>query len=129
MAHTCVVCGVRAYSSRCFRHKAKKPLQSLRKPRRQSAKELEYQVWKETVARPFIIERDENKCQCCGQYARFGEKLDIDHVVGKGADASGKRDVDNMQLLCRFPCHRRKTDRLECTHAESDTDTRSGEAF
>lgn len=84
--------------------------------KRQSTKELEYQAWKEGIARPTIIDRDGNKCQCCGRPAYPEELLDIDHIKSKGSHPELKRDINNMQLLCRFPCHRRKTDRLPCVH-------------
>ena len=85
--------------------------------RRQSTKEEQYQLWKEDVARPFIIERDGNICRCCLRPAYDGEKLDIDHILGKGGLHAGlKRSLNNMQLLCRFPCHRNKTDHKKCQH-------------
>lgn len=84
--------------------------------RRMSAKEQEYQEWKENVARPAVIERDGNMCQCCGRPAYDGEKLDLDHVLGKGSHPELKRNLDNFQLLCRWPCHRNKTDNKECLH-------------
>jgi 5-methylcytosine-specific restriction endonuclease McrA len=77
-------------------------------------KQAEYRAWLEKEARPFIIERDSNICACCGRPAYEYEKLDIDHIKGVGSHPELKRNVDNMQLLCRVPCHRRKTDHLPC---------------
>ena len=84
--------------------------------KRMSAKEQEYQYWKENTARQAVIERDGNHCQCCLRPAYESEKLDIDHVLSKGSRPDLKRSIDNMQLLCRWPCHRNKTDRKECLH-------------
>lgn len=82
----------------------------------QSDKEISYQQWKETVARPAIIARDGNHCQCCSRPAYDGEKLDIEHEIGKGTRPDLKRDLRNLRLYCRFPCHRNKTDNKPCTH-------------
>lgn len=88
-----------------------------RKPiKKQSDKEKEYQLWKEAVARPAVIDRDGNHCSCCYRPAKVGEKLDLDHDEGKGANPSRKRDITNLRLLCRFPCHRNKTDGKPCLH-------------
>lgn len=83
---------------------------------KQSAKEIEYQIWKEEIARPYLIERDGNKCDCCNRRARYEEKLDIDHIKNKGSHPELKRRMDNLQLLCRFPCHFNKTNHIECQH-------------
>jgi hypothetical protein len=84
--------------------------------RQQSDKEKDYQVWKETVARPYLIERDGNKCGCCERPAYPNEKLDIEHELGKGSHPELKRELSNLRLYCRFPCHRKKTDHIPCLH-------------
>lgn len=84
--------------------------------RQRSKKKIAYDEWLKAVVRPFVIERDGNNCVCCGRAAYVDEKLDLDHIKGKGSHPELKRDLDNFQLLCRFPCHRNKTDRVECTH-------------
>lgn len=93
------------------------PMTKKKRPRQQSEKEQSYQAWKEEVARPAVIARDGNKCSCCNRPARPKEKLDLDHELGKGSHPELKRDINNLQLLCRFPCHRNKTDGKECVHA------------
>lgn len=80
---------------------------------KQTAKELEYQIWKEAIARPAVIERDGWGCQCPGVCWNLG--TDLDHKLGKGSHPGMKRDIANLQLLCR-PCHNNKTDLKECLH-------------
>lgn len=105
----CKHCGSKwHYSSMC--PNIQKPIP------RQSAKEISYQVWKETVARPFLTKRDGNSCHCCGRPAWEGEKLDIEHELGKGSHPELKKDLDNLRLFCRIPCHRNKTDGKPCLH-------------
>ena len=123
MAKTCTVCGKRSYSEYCVSHKPRKPiktnsvLKTKKRPKQQSDKEKEYQVWKEQVARPALIERDGgNYCTCCGRPAYNGEKLDIEHTLTKGSRPDLKRDLDNLTLMCRYPCHFRKTNGLICEH-------------
>lgn len=110
MAKHCLVCGKRAYSDYCVRHKPRKRIPQ------QSAKELDYQEWKEQVARPAVISRDGNNCFCCGRPAMSDEKLDLEHTKGKGSRPDLKQDISNLRLFCRFPCHRNKTDNIPCNH-------------
>jgi hypothetical protein len=104
-------------------HKPRKPIavktplpRPTKRIKQQSDKEKEYQVWKETVARPYLIERDGNKCACCKRPAYSNEKLDIEHTKGKGSHPELKRELTNLRLYCRFPCHANKTNEVECSH-------------
>lgn len=115
MAKQCIVCGKRAYSNYCVQHKPRKRIPQ------QSAKEMDYQYWKETEARPFLIKRDGNECHCCGRPALFSEKLDIEHTEGKGSHPERKRDLTNLRLFCRYPCHDNKTNNRECIHVDNST--------
>lgn len=108
MAKTCTVCGKRAYSDYCILHKPRKPIPP------QSAKEIDYQEWKESVARPYLIDKYGNVCSCCGKDFGF-VKLDIEHTLTKGSRPDLKRNLDNMTLMCRW-CHSRKTDGKGCLH-------------
>lgn len=81
-----------------------------------SDKQAEYNRWLEAVARPYLIERDGNKCSCCTRPALEGEKLDIEHTLGKGSHPELKRDLNNLTLMCRIPCHNNKTDNKPCDH-------------
>lgn len=117
----CAYCGSLGHYATFCMVKPKKPIQRLRRPRQMSAKEVQYQVWKETVARPALIARDGNFCSCCGRHAEGGEKLDIEHTLGKGSHPGLKQDINNLTLMCRFPCHRAKTDRVQCNHDTSST--------
>ena len=104
----CKHCGSAThYSIACFR--AKK-----RVPNSRSFKQVDYELWLEQIARPKVIKRDGNFCKCCGRPAKEGEKLDLDHIKGKGAHAELKQKINNLQLLCRFPCHFRKTNNIKC---------------
>lgn len=106
----CSFCGSDThYVTWCWRRKTKKV-------RPQSDKEMSYQTWKETVARPHLIKRDGNWCYCCWRPAEGDEKLDIEHTKGKGSHPESKRELKNMRLYCRFPCHRNKTDNIPCLH-------------
>lgn len=117
MARHCLKCGKRAYSDYCVQHKPRKPIVTNKRIKQVSDKQAEYHLWLEEVARPYLIARDGNSCSCCTRPAYEGEKLDIEHTEGVGSHASLKRDLDNMTLMCRFPCHRNKTDNVQC-HAK-----------
>lgn len=119
----CVVCNKRAYSNYCVQHKPRKPIK-VNKPlprptkriRQVSTKQAQYHVWLEAEARPYLIARDGNKCSCCKRPAASNEKLDIEHTIGKGAHPETKRDLNQMTLMCRLPCHHNKTDGIPCYH-------------
>jgi len=46
-----------------------------------------------------ILKRDDYRCQICGDTAKEGAKLEVDHIhpVSKG----GSNNPDNLQVLCR----------------------------
>lgn len=107
----------RHYSTFCpFKPLTKNALKIRKRIKQQSDKEIEYQRWKEEVARPALIERDGNRCSCCSRPAYEEEKLDIEHTLNKGSHAGLKRDLNNMTLMCRFPCHFHKTNNKPCLH-------------
>lgn len=68
--------------------------------------------WIKEVGRPAVIERVGERCVCCG--TRYN--LTVDHIKSKGSRPDLKRDIDNLQLLCLYPCHRNKTDHIPCLH-------------
>lgn len=106
----CEVCSTLGHSK--FYCKKRKPVAIKKVSNKQQA----YHEWLESTARPAIIVRDGNKCQCCGRSPNNEEKLDIDHIVSKGSRADLKQDIGNLQLLCRYFCHRNKTDDIKCLH-------------
>lgn len=106
----CAVCGSP------WHYKTFCPYNKKKRPKLQSDKELDYQEWKETVARPAIIRRDGNWCFCCGRPARPSERLDLEHTQPKGSHPELKRQLTNLRLFCRYPCHFNKTNHLECLH-------------
>ncbi|MGB6924806.1 HNH endonuclease [Psychrobacter sp.] len=55
-----------------------------------------------------IFLRDKYTCQVCG---RVGGELELDHIVNVAR--GGTDDDNNLQTLCKSPCHAAKT------HAES----------
>lgn len=117
----CTVCNKRAYSEYCVAHKPRKPIQTKtvpkrgKRPKQQSVREIQYQQWKEEIARPYLVKLYNNVCSCCGREAGINEKLDIEHTLNKGSHPELKRDLDNLTLMCR-PCHRLKTDGIQCSH-------------
>lgn len=106
----CQACGELGHSKFYCKKRKRKAIP------RQSAKEADYQGWKEAIARPYLIAVDGNICQCCKRAARPGEKLDIEHELTKGSRPDLKRDLSNLRLYCRYPCHILKTDGIPCVH-------------
>jgi hypothetical protein len=88
--------------------------------RQRSDKQLEYENWLEEVARPYLIAKYGNMCSCCRQYWSVRDKLDIEHTLTKGSRPDLKKDLDNLTLMCRYPCHYNKTNGIPC-HVKLDT--------
>lgn len=110
----CTICGANWHYQSFCPLKPKKPIKISKRPRKVSDKQAEYNLWLEEVARPAVIARDGPNCACCGL---LHPPMDLDHVLNKGGlYAALKRDIGNLQLLGRFPCHRRKTDKKPCPH-------------
>lgn len=91
-----------------------------RKPIAQRGKRtIQYEKWRDLIARPHLVRVYGNLCQECGRRAfkylddytgaEREENLDVAHIVGRGRDASMKMVITNVRLLCRN-CHRRETD-------------------
>lgn len=104
-------CSRNCYGQYCIQHKPRKRIRQI------SDKQAEYHKWLEEVARPYLIEKFGNVCSCCMR--TFKTKLDIEHTKEVGSHAELKKDLNNMTLMCRFPCHRNKTDNKECLHEDS----------
>ena len=78
-----------------------------------SDKQKAYHTWLEEKARPYLIAKYDNICNCCHKPATT--KLDIEHTKNIGSHASLKKDLNNLTLYCRN-CHRNKTDHKICQH-------------
>lgn len=77
--------------------------------RKKGRRTLEYEKWRDEIARPYLDEKFGKVCAAC-KGARCGNKqLDIDHIKGRGAHPELKMSLDNVQYLGRFPCHVDKT--------------------
>lgn len=70
---------------------------------------LEYEKWRDEVARPYLIEKYGEACVDCGGERCGNKQLDVDHIEGRGSHADLKMSIDNVQLLGRYPCHDDKT--------------------
>lgn len=105
----CEICGTLGHSKYYCRSRKRKPIKKM------SIKEMQYQAWKESTARPLVIDRDGIFCQCPGGCTNLG--TDLEHELGKGSHPELKRDINNLRLFCRYPCHDNKTNNRECIHA------------
>lgn len=98
---TCNVCGKRAYSEYCVRHKPRKPI------KQRGKKAIEYEKWRDTIAKPYLDKTFGHRCVDCGAI----EGLTVDHIKTRGSRADLKKELSNVQYLC-WNCHRDKTDHL-----------------
>ena len=84
-----------------------------RKPIKQRGKEYKrWELFREKIAIPYLDKKYGHVCSCCG----VGGALDVDHIQNKGSHFDLKYDLSNLQFLCRFPCHYKKTAGHDCRH-------------
>lgn len=103
----CDVCGNKAQSNRCFRHKERKAIEQSGKGRKK------WSLFRDTVAIPYLDQKG-RFCACCGR-GGYGARLDVDHILNRGSHPHLAYEVSNLQYLCR-ECHVNKTNRRECKH-------------
>jgi hypothetical protein len=83
----------------CFYHRPRKPINQRGK------KTIEYEEWRDTVARPYLIKTFGNQCAECKGVRCGNKQLDVDHKKKRGSNPHLKMDLKNVQLLGRYPCH------------------------
>ncbi len=122
MERTCKVKGCTntffAYSTlqnKCREH----AIQAAKPIAQRGKKTIQYERWRDTIARPHLIRVYGNICQECKRPARSyydeetgetkTENLDVAHIKGRGSNHALKMVITNVRLLCR-PCHRLETD-------------------
>ena len=54
-----------------------------------------------------VLKRDAWTCQLCGKAGAY--RLEIDHIQPLHVAPALAWDMSNLQTLCAFPCHSRKT--------------------
>ncbi len=122
MERTCKVkgCSNTFFAYNTIQNKCREHAIAAAKPIAQRGKKtIQYERWRDTIARPHLIRVYGNICQECKRKARTyyneetgetkTENLDVAHIIGRGHDASMKMVITNVRLLCR-DCHRLETD-------------------
>ena len=107
-AMQCLICHKRAYSEYCVQHKPRKPI-VLRKPLPPPKKRIKqrgkgydkYELFKHTVAIPYLDATFGRKCQVCGTSQN---NLDINHIKKRGSHPELKYELTNLEYVCR-KCH------------------------
>lgn len=94
----CKFCGSVFHYPYMCKDNPKKP----KRIRRYGSKTIAYNEWRDTVARPYLIEKYGNKCSLCNYVGR----LDVDHIQKRrmGGAPSRTMNLENVRLLCRT-CH------------------------
>ena len=85
-------------------HKPRKPI------KKKGKHTIEYEIWRDNVARPYLIRNFGEKCAACGGTRCGNKQLDIDHIRPRGSHYALRMSLTNVQFLGRNPCHREKTD-------------------
>jgi hypothetical protein len=100
-------CGRKAQNGeQCFYHKPRKPLKAKR-PMKRIGKQTEvYNVWRDTIAKPYLDKQFGHVCAWRG--CTQTEGLEVDHKQNRSTHPELKMSVKNVQYLCS-PHHQQKT--------------------
>lgn len=80
------------------------------KPIRQKGKRtLEYERWRDTVAKPYLDKTYGRVCSSCAGSRCGNNQLDVDHIQNRGSHPELRMELSNVRYLGRFPCHYEKT--------------------
>jgi 5-methylcytosine-specific restriction endonuclease McrA len=79
-------------------HKPKKPI------KKRGKRTLEYETWRDTVAKPYLDKTYGHVCRDCGATGQ----LDVEHIKKRGSHPHLKMTLTNVTYLCR-PCHIKAT--------------------
>ena len=96
------------YSFQCYLapRKPPKPRKAIRKKGKATIK---YELWRDTVAIPYLNETFGRVCAACGGERCNNLQLDVDHIQNRGSHSELKMTLSNVQYLGRYPCHYEKT--------------------
>lgn len=109
MSKTCEICGARAYSDRCFRHKERKPLKRTpikKKPSKQYNADREFKRHYLATHPP-----DEHGYYTCYLQTTemcsirlLPEQVTLEHVIPKGSIKGRdlRHNEDNIKIACTF---------------------------
>ena len=101
---TCKLCEKQGHwQYQCY-YRPAKPKKIYKPPKRYGKKSIEYKVWRDAVAIPYLDKTYGHTCVDCG----IGGALDIDHVLSRGSRPDLKQDLSNIVYRCRS-CHIKKT--------------------
>ena len=120
VGYTCAVCGKRAYSGYCVRHKPKKPVNRLRRPRK-AGKHSE--LWAEFRKQWLIDNPPPYICGICGR-AVHPDSVVLDHIIPRSNRPDLRYNSSNIQ-----PAHWACNGDKGSKHATGYTDSGSGEAI
>lgn len=106
MALYCKVCNKRAYSEYCYIHKPRKPI------RQKGRRTLEYEQWRDNVARPYLDRTKGIACEQCFKLPPMKNEFeyyrhDVDHIEARGSNPDKKMQLSNVRYLCRI-CHTKR---------------------
>lgn len=92
--HLCKTCGSNKHSSlACFQAPRKRITQ-------RGQKTLEYETWRDTVAKPYLDKKYGHVCAIKECWAIVA--LDVAHIQGRGSHPGLKTNVRNVRWLCRY---------------------------
>lgn len=101
------------YTPRKPLKRATAPIKRNKKPPQKGRETLEYERWRDEVAKPYLIEKYGEICQICFGLRCGNQQLDVAHIKGRGGHHQLKTNLDNVRLVGRYPCHRYETDHLD----------------
>jgi 5-methylcytosine-specific restriction endonuclease McrA len=96
----CTICGSEYHYQTFCPMKKNKPIT------KRGKRTLEYEAFRDTVAKPYLDKRYGHICYKCGS----PDNLDVHHKQKRGSHVTEKMNVVNLIYLCRS-CHNKEHDK------------------
>lgn len=74
---------------------------------------IEYNKWRDTVAKPYLDKKYGRVCQACFGDRCGNKQLDVEHTKGRGGHHELKMVLSNVTYMGRYPCHFEKTNNIK----------------
>ena len=114
MSKPCIWCESLEHTSFYCKRKINKPIaRSTKRIKQKGRRTMEYEEWRDNVAKPYLDETFGHVCVTCGMGDYGMHTLDVEHKLNRGSHANLKMDLNNVQWMGNYPCHFNKTNRIK----------------
>lgn len=110
----CMPCTIKRQKPRTFTY-SQTTIRQIKPIAKKGKVTLQYEHWRDTVAKPYLDKTFGICCSKCGRYPPIKDdgtyyRHDVDHILKRGSHPHLRMVLSNVRYLCR-KCHREETDK------------------